>query len=91
MNPHTFFSELKHRKVVRMAGLYLVSALLLRQVANTVLPMFAAPEWLPRSIVVLLANGFVSALIFSWVFELTRQIHGTNRMSERNFLAELNL
>src|SRR6266446_1703767 len=54
-----------------MAGLYLVGAWLLTQVASTVLPMFGAPEWLPRSIVILLAIGFISALIFSWVFELT--------------------
>src|SRR5262245_39093844 len=54
-----------------MAGLYLVGAWLLTQVASTVLPMFGAPEWLPRSVVVLLAIGFFPALIFSWVFELT--------------------
>src|SRR5206468_1155892 len=35
--------------------------------------MFGAPEWLPRMIVVLLAIGFVPAVIFSWVFELTPQ------------------
>src|SRR5438034_8209630 len=56
-----------------MAGLYLVGAWLLTQVASTVLPMFGAPDWLPRSIVSLLAIGFVPALIFSWVFELTPQ------------------
>jgi len=33
--------------------------------------MFGAPEWLPRTIVVLLAIGFVPAVIFSWVFEIT--------------------
>src|SRR4051812_14627027 len=54
-----------------MAGLYPVGAWLIVQVAGTVFPMFGAPEWLPRSIVVLLAIGFVPALIFSWVFELT--------------------
>lgn len=54
-----------------MAGLYLVCAWLLTQVASTVLPMFGAPDWLPRSIVTLLAIGFIPALIFSWVFELT--------------------
>jgi TolB-like protein/Tfp pilus assembly protein PilF len=64
-------TELKRRNVIRMAGLYLVGAWLLTQVAGTVLPMFGAPEWLPRSIVILLALGFVPALIFSWVFELT--------------------
>jgi TolB-like protein/Tfp pilus assembly protein PilF len=66
-----FFSELKRRNVIRMAGLYLVGAWLVVQVAGTVLPMFGAPEWLPRTIVVLLAIGFVPAVIFSWVFELT--------------------
>jgi TolB-like protein/Tfp pilus assembly protein PilF len=68
-----FFAELKRRNVVRMAGLYLVGAWLVVQVAGTVLPMFGAPEWLPRTIVVLLAIGFVPAVIFSWVFELTPQ------------------
>jgi TolB-like protein/Flp pilus assembly protein TadD len=69
----SFFAELKRRNVVRLAGLYLVGAWLLVQVAGTVLPMFGAPEWLPRTIVVLLAMGFVPAVIFSWVFELTPQ------------------
>src|SRR6476469_9027048 len=67
----SFFSELKRRNVVRMAGLYLVGAWLLTQVASTVLPMFGSPDWLPRSIVILLAIGFLPELIFSWVFELT--------------------
>jgi TolB-like protein/Tfp pilus assembly protein PilF len=69
----SFFSELKRRNVIRFAGLYLVGAWLLTQVASTVLPMFGAPDWLPRTIVSLLAIGFIPALIFSWVFELTPQ------------------
>jgi TolB-like protein/Tfp pilus assembly protein PilF len=73
VNSRIFFSELKRRNVIRMAGLYLVGAWLVVQVAGTVLPMFGAPEWLPRTIVVLLAIGFVPAVIFSWVFELTPQ------------------
>ena len=52
-------------------GLYLVGAWLLTQVASTVLPVFGAPDWLPGSIVVVLAIGFIPALIFSWVFEIT--------------------
>src|SRR5205085_5643196 len=72
-----FFAELKRRNVIRFAGLYLVGAWLLVQVSSTVLPMFGAPDWLPRSIVILLAIGFVPALIFSWVFELTP--HGLKR------------
>src|SRR5437763_5507118 len=35
--------------------------------------MFGAPDWLPRTVVILLALGFPPALIVSWVFELTPQ------------------
>src|SRR3989440_1416007 len=73
MKIENFFNELKRRNVIRAAGLYLVGAWLLTQVASTVLPMFGAPDWLPRSIVILLVIGFVPTLIFSWVFELTPQ------------------
>src|SRR5437868_744488 len=71
MKIDNFFTELKRRNVIRFAGLYLVGSWLLVQVASTVLPMFGAPDWLPRSIVILLAIGFLPALIFSWVFEIT--------------------
>ena len=77
MNPPNFFSELKRRNVVRMAGLYLVGAWLLVQVAGTLLPVFDAPAWVMKSLVGVLAVGLVPALIFSWVFELTP--HGLKR------------
>ena len=37
-----FISELKRRNVIRMAGLYLVGAWLIVQVAATLLPVFEA-------------------------------------------------
>ena len=66
-------AELRRRNVIRMAGLYLVGAWLVTQVSSTILPLFEAPLWLPRTVVILLAIGFVPALIFAWVFELTPQ------------------
>ena len=71
MSAGNLLAELRRRNVIRMAGLYLVGAWLVTQVSGTVLPMFGAPEWLPRSIVVLLLIGFVPTLIFSWIYELT--------------------
>jgi TolB-like protein len=71
MAGQSFLTELKRRNVIRMAGLYLVGAWLVVQVAGTVLPMFGAPPWMPRSLVLLLAIGLVPALVFAWVFELT--------------------
>jgi TolB-like protein/Tfp pilus assembly protein PilF len=67
----SFIAELRRRNVIRMAGLYLVGAWLITQVAGTVLPMFDVPTWVLRSIVVLLAIGFIPALVVSWIFELT--------------------
>ena len=65
------FFELKRRNVIRMAGLYLIGAWLVTQVAGTLLPMFDAPPWVARTIVILLAIGFVPTLVFSWIYELT--------------------
>ena len=67
----SLIAELKRRNVIRAAGLYLVGAWLLVQVAGTILPMFGTPDWIARSLVLLLAIGFVPALVVAWVFELT--------------------
>ncbi len=64
-------AELKRRNVIRMAGLYLVGAWLVVQVAATLLPVFGAPEWVMKVLVGLLALGFLAALVFSWIYELT--------------------
>ncbi len=67
----SLIAELKRRNVIRMAGLYLVGAWLLTQVASTLLPVFEAPGWVMKVLVGMLASGFLVALGFSWVFELT--------------------
>ncbi|HVF35179.1 MAG TPA: adenylyl cyclase, partial [Candidatus Saccharimonadia bacterium] len=64
-------AELRRRNVIRAAGLYLVGAWLIVQVAGTVLPMFGAPGWVPRTIVILLVLGFIPVLVIAWIFELT--------------------
>ena len=69
----SFLVELRRRNVIRMAGLYLVAAWLVTQVAGTLLPMFDAPAWIARAVVIALAIGFLPALVFAWVFELTPQ------------------
>lgn len=67
----SLLAELRRRNVIRMAGLYLVGAWLVIQVAGTLLPMFGVPDWVARSIVILLAIGVPAVLVFAWVFELT--------------------
>jgi TolB-like protein len=77
-----FIAELRRRNVIRMAGLYLVGAWLLVQIAETLLPIFRTPDWVLQVLVLLLALGLVPALVFSWVFELTPD--GLKRESEVN-------
>jgi TolB-like protein/Tfp pilus assembly protein PilF len=76
----SFLAELKRRNVIRMGGLYIVGAWLIVQVAETLLPVFGTPDWVLRTLVVLLALGFMPALVFSWIFELTPE--GLKRESE---------
>jgi TolB-like protein/Tfp pilus assembly protein PilF len=56
-----------------MAGLYLVAAWLFLQVAETLLPIFDTPGWVLKVLVALLVVGFIPALAFAWIFELTPQ------------------
>jgi len=65
------FTELKRRGVLRVAIAYTVSAWLLVQVADTVLPAFNAPEWSMRIVIILLGIGFPVTLLVSWLFDLT--------------------
>ena len=65
------FAELQRRNVIRMAGLYLVGAWLIVQIAGTVLPMFDVSASMVRGVVIALAVGFLPAMVFAWVFELT--------------------
>jgi len=80
----SFLTELKRRNVIRTAGLYAVGAWLIVQVTGTVLPMFGAPEWLPRSVVVILAVGLLPVLVFAWVYELTPEGLKRERDVERD-------
>jgi len=67
----SLYAELKRRNVFRVAVAYLAGAWLLTEVAGTLFPAFGVPDWGIRFVVIILALGFLPALIFSWVYELT--------------------
>ena len=67
----SLFNELKRRNVIRVATAYIVACWLIIQVIETTLPLYGVGEVAIRSIITLLAIGFIPTLIFSWVFELT--------------------
>lgn len=67
----SFFGELRRRNVFRVAGLYLISAWVLLQVTDVFIALFDLPAWSGRLLFLMLAFGFLLAVIFSWVYELT--------------------
>ncbi len=66
-----FLNELKRRNVIRMALAYGAISWLLIQVAETLFPLFEFGTTPVRIIVIVLAIGFIPAMILSWVFRLT--------------------
>ncbi|MEI2419407.1 hypothetical protein V6O07_03970, partial [Arthrospira platensis SPKY2] len=64
-------AELKRRNVFRVGLFYVVTAWLVIEVAETVLPLFDVPDGVLRGLVVLLVIGLVPALGLSWIYELT--------------------
>ena len=81
MNAETFFAELKRRKVYSVAIAYLVGGWALAQGIAQVLPVFDAPIWVVRLLVVLIVLGFPVALTLSWFFDFTR--YGIVRTPDR--------
>ena len=67
----TLFEELKRRNVFKVAIAYLVMAWLVAQVLQLVFETFATPDWVMKTVLVLLATGLLIALILAWAFELT--------------------
>jgi adenylate cyclase len=65
------WAELRRRNVFRVALFYVVTAWLVIEVAETVLPLFDVPDGVLRGLVVLLVIGLVPALGLSWIYELT--------------------
>jgi hypothetical protein len=60
----TLFAELKRRNVFRVGAAYVVAAWLLIQVAETIFPLFGYGDTPARIVVLVLAVGFIPALIF---------------------------
>ncbi len=65
------FSELKRRNIFRVGIAYVVSGWIITQVVETIFPAFGFEDVVLRLVVITLAIGFIPALIFAWIFELT--------------------
>jgi len=68
---HKFIKELKRRNVLKFVGIYVVSAWILLQVADVVVPAAGLPAWLITFVLYLAIVGFPFALVLSWMFDLS--------------------
>jgi adenylate cyclase len=67
----SLFAELKRRNVVRVGIAYAVIAWVVAQIAEFAFENFGAPDWVLKTVVVLLLLGLPLVLVFAWAFELT--------------------
>jgi TolB-like protein/Tfp pilus assembly protein PilF len=73
MDNRYFFAELKRRNVYKVGIAYIVAGWALSQGIAQVFPVFDVPNWVIRSIVVLIIIGLPIALVLAWMFEITPQ------------------
>ena len=76
----SLFNELKRRNVFRVGFAYAVVGWLVAQVADVALESFGAPDWVMKTLLLLILRGFVLALFIAWVYEMTPQ--GIRRESQ---------
>jgi TolB-like protein len=67
----SFWQELLRRKVIRTGLSYSITAWLLLQVFDILLPAFGAPDWVLKVLIAVLIAGLPIALALAWSFEIT--------------------
>ena len=67
----SLFQELKRRNVFKVAIAYVVVSWLVAQVLQLVFESFGTPDWVMKTVLVLMGMGLLFALFFAWAFELT--------------------
>ena len=67
----SIWSELKRRKVVRVAAGYAIGGWLLLQLTDILVSLLDLPGWTGRMVVFLVVIGFPATMTFAWVFDIT--------------------
>ena len=66
-----FYQELKRRKVIRVAIVYMLVAWVVVEVASVMFPGLLLPDWSVRLVIGLAVIGFPIALVMAWALELS--------------------
>jgi len=65
-----FVAELRRRRVFRVVVLYAIAGWIVIEVASTVLPGLNLPAWTITLVIVLVALGFIVAIMLAWAFDI---------------------
>ena len=71
MRAKSFWNQLKKRKVLHIALVYIFIAILVFLFAAFTFDKLGIPQWLTTTLIALVLLGFPVALVLSWVFEIT--------------------
>lgn len=66
-----FFTDLRRRRVFRVAAGYLVMSWVAIEVSSTTFPLAGLPAWTPTLVLVLTVLGFPLALVLAWAYDIT--------------------
>ena len=64
------WSELKRRKVIRVAAAYAIGGWLLLQLTDVLRGLLELPNWIGRLVVLFIIIGFPAVLTFAWIFDV---------------------
>jgi len=68
-----FLSELKRRRVFRVAVVYAGVAFIIIQLVDGIFDIMGTPPWVGQVVVVLLVLGFPIAVALAWAFDITEK------------------
>lgn len=66
-----FYRELRRRRVIRAATVYLGTGFVILEAADMIFPRIGIPDWIVTLVLGMLAAGFPAALFLSWFYEIT--------------------
>jgi TolB-like protein/Tfp pilus assembly protein PilF len=69
----SFLQELKRRNVFRVAIAFILVSWMVLQVVDVIVPMLGLPQWVGKTILLLMLVAFPITLVLAWVLELTPQ------------------
>jgi len=68
-----FLSELRRRRVFRVAIVYAGVAFIIFQIVDATFDVMGIPDWLGRFLIVVLLLGFLVAVGLAWAFDITEK------------------